>query len=208
MLIFNNRENAGSLLYEKLRDENTSAEIVIALPRGGVPVASIIAEKMNLPLRLTFIRKIGHPVNPEYAIGAVSESDLILNDASQYGTEYLKKEIISQRKRIIEMQKTFKNGYVKKDVSGKKVLLTDDGIATGTCMELVIKELREHEVSSVRIAAPVCPYNTYNRLIKIADGITCLFIAQNFLGIGSYYNDFTQLTDAMVVNILNKKKAA
>jgi predicted phosphoribosyltransferase len=206
MIGFINREHAGNLLYEKLQDEKTLAEVVVALPRGGIPAGAMIARKMKLPLRLAFIRKIGHPVNPEYAIGAVSETDLILNDGSHYGTEYLKKEIIKERLRISEMEKIYKNSWNKYDVCGKHILLIDDGIATGTCMELAVKEMRENGASSIGIATPVCSYNAYKKLMKKADSMTCLLVTQNFLGIGSYYDDFTQLTDEMAIKILVNKK--
>ena len=206
MITFINREHAGYLLYEKLRDENAKADVVVALPRGGIPVGAMIARKMKLPLKLAFIRKIGHPVNPEYAIGAISETDLILKDATHYGTGYLKKEIIKERERISEMHRIFNNGYNKFNIIGKHILLADDGIATGTCMDLAVKELKENGASSIRIVTPVCPYNSYKKLVKQVDAITCLLVTQNFLGIGSYYDDFTQLTDEMVINILENKK--
>jgi putative phosphoribosyl transferase len=206
MAPFVNREHAAHLLCEKIRNENIEADLIMALPRGGVPVGNIMAMKMKIPLRLILIRKIGHPNNPEYAIGAVSETDVVMNDASHYGTEYLKKEIVKERKRIVEMQKIFNHQYQNQDISGKRILLTDDGIATGTCMELALKELKENGASSVKIAVPVCPYNTYQKLIKKSDGMICILVAQNFLGIGSYYDDFRQLTDEMVISILDKKK--
>lgn len=193
-------------MYNKLKQDEVKADLVIALPRGGIPVGAAIADKMNIPLRLIFIRKIGHPVNPEYAIGAVSESDMILNEASHYGTEYLKEEIKKERNRIAEMKNMFQKAYKSIEIHGKDILLVDDGIATGTCIQLAIKELRENGAGSIHILAPVCPYNTYPKIQKIADRITCLLVVHNFLGIGAYYIDFNQLTDELVTKILHRKK--
>lgn len=206
MTTFINREHAGVLLYNKLKQDEVKADLVIALPRGGIPVGAAIADKMNIPLRLIFIRKIGHPVNPEYAIGAVSESDMILNEASHYGTEYLKKEIKKERNRIAEMKNRFQKDYKSIEIHGKDILLVDDGIATGTCLQLAIKELRENGAGSIRVLSPVCPYNTYPKIQKFTDGMTCLLVVHNFLGIGAYYIDFKQLSDDQVISMLNRKK--
>lgn len=206
MTTFINREHAGSLLYNQLKKDNVKADLVIALPRGGIPIGSVIADKLNISLRLIYIRKIGHPANPEYAIGAVSESDLLLNEASHYGVEFLKREIVKERNRIAEMKNIFQQPYANKEIQGKDILLVDDGIATGTCIQLAIKELRENGAGSIHILAPVCPYNTYPKIQKIADRITCLLVVHNFLGIGAYYIDFNQLTDELVTKILHRKK--
>lgn len=203
--LFRNRDHAGSLLCEKLSDEHIKVDLVIALPRGGVPIGAKLADCLGVPLKLLLIRKIGHPVNSEYAIGAVSETGLFLNEGNHYGQEYLKDAIKKERGRILEMKTIFNNLYHREEVRGKNVLLVDDGIATGTCMRLAIKELQESGAQTIRIAVPVCPQNTANKLEKEADSIISIKTPRAFLGIGAYYKEFDQLTDDQVVEMLNKK---
>jgi putative phosphoribosyl transferase len=203
--LFRNRVHAGSLLCEKLSDEHIKVDLVIALPRGGVPLGAKIADCLRIPLRLLLIRKIGHPINPEYAIGAVSETGLFLNEGNHYGQEYLKNAIKKERSRILEMKTIFKNLYQGEEVRGKDVLLVDDGIATGTCMRLAIKELQESGAHKIRIAVPVCAQHSANKIEQEVDSFICLYSPVAFLGIGAYYREFDQLTDEKVVEILNKK---
>lgn len=207
--IFADRTDAGIQLAAALLALDIKADIVLALPRGGVPVGVIVAEKLGLPLKLYLARKIGHPLNDEYAMGAVSEHDLLLNESENADHDYLDKNIKKERKRIAEMKELFGNVATKNDISGKSIVLVDDGIATGTCMFLAINEIRKLGAKEIFVASPVCPPQTEENIRKITDKLIILKHPFHFVGIGAYYSDFTQLTDSQVIELIKRspKKA-
>jgi predicted phosphoribosyltransferase len=202
-IIFNNRKHASKLLVEKLKEGDFTADFIAAIPRGGVPIGIGISEELGIPLKLLFVRKLGHPFNPEYAIGAVSETGLFINEGNNYGHEFLKESIKKERERISEMKKLFDNTLGSLDVKDKSILLTDDGIATGTCMMLAIRELHELGAKKITIAVPVCPYNTAKKLQKEPVRLIALHLPIGFLGIGAYYKDFEQLSDDQVIEFMS-----
>lgn len=202
--IFINREDAGSRLAEEILNLHLKGDIVLAMPRGGVPVGLVVAEILKLPLRLYLVRKIGHPANNEYAIGAVSENDLLLNTAENPEKNYVEKKIKKERVRIGEMKNKFGHIPSPGDLLGKNIIIVDDGIATGTCMELAIKEARSAGARSVTVAVPVCPVNTEEKIKPLTDNTVVLLRPLHFTGIGAYYQDFSQLTDQEVLEMLKK----
>jgi predicted phosphoribosyltransferase len=203
---FENREDAGIQLTSLLAEKNIFADCVITIPRGGIPVAMVIAKTLHLPLKLMLVRKLGHPINSEFAIGAVTEKNILIhNDA------FIKEQhpeitalIQKERNRILDMKIKFDHTIELQDIKYKNIILVDDGIATGTCIELAIQELRKNGVKSITVATPVCPFNTYQQLKKIADETICCIVAQQFTGISAYYHDFEQLTDESVLSLLHQ----
>lgn len=203
---FENREDSGFHLSALLLEKKIRADYVITIPRGGVPVAIVIAQKLQLPLKLVFVRKLGHPINSEFAIGAVTENNLIINNDVFINNQHPEIETLIQkeRKRILEMKAKFNNEVSFQEVKQKNIILVDDGIATGTCVELAIQELRKNGARTITIATPVCPFNAYQKLKKIADEIICCIVTEQFTGISAYYHNFEQLTDAVVVSYLKQ----
>ena len=199
---FENREEAGMQLAAEIEKKRLKADFVIALPRGGVPVGKVIAKELKVPLRLCFVRKIGHPANEEYAIGAVSEYDKIINDKEHVSEKYLQEKISAANSRIDEMKKKFGHEYKPTELKHKVVILVDDGIATGACLKLVAKEMRSYDVKQIIIATPVCPSNTVQIMREISDHFICIVQPVHFIGIGAYYNNFKQLNDNEVASIL------
>lgn len=203
---FENREDAGTQLATLLAEKNIVADYVITIPRGGIPVAMVIAKTLHLPLKLILVRKIGHPINSEFAIGAVSEknilfhNDVFIKEQHPEITALIQKE----RKRILDMKIKFDHQIEFNNIKHKNIILVDDGIATGTCIELAIQELRKNGVKKITVATPVCPFNTYQQLKKVADETICCIVAQQFTGISAYYHDFEQLTDESVVSLLHQ----
>lgn len=205
---FENREDAGIQLSTLIIEKNTTADYIVTIPRGGVPVAKVLSNVMHLPLRLCLIRKLGHPINPEFAIGAVSENDCLIHNHVFINNHHpeIKSIIEKERKRIHDMKIKFGHEFTFKEIKQKKIILVDDGIATGACIELAIKELRTKGARSIIIATPVCPFNTYQYLKQIADDTICCVVAQQFAGISSFYHDFTQVSDEHVLRLLNEQK--
>src|SRR6476620_4237467 len=131
MKTFKNREEAALLLAEKLKKYQGSNSVVLAVPRGGVPVGYIIAKSLKLPLDIIISKKIGHPSNPEYAIGAVSADSVIIAPNTNVSDAYIEREIAKLQKLILEKYDYFKRGKKPIDITGKTIILVDDGIATG-----------------------------------------------------------------------------
>ena len=199
------REDAGISLSEKLIEKKIESPVIIALPRGGIPVAIPIAKILNAPLKLLMVRKIGHPNNEEFAVGAVSLEDLFLSETATIRPEYIQEKVKTERTRIREMIKKFGHQINSGEVEGKTVILVDDGIATGQCMMLAISELRKAKPAKIIIAVPVCGLTAYNLLAKKADEIISLHTPPSFSGIGAYYEDFSQLSDNEVMDLLKTK---
>jgi predicted phosphoribosyltransferase len=202
---FENREDAGQQLSTLLIEKKINADLVITIPRGGIPVAAAIAKILKLPLRLIFVRKLGHPINTEFAIGAVTEKNILVHNDSFIKEEHPEITVLIQkeRKRIAEMKVKFNHEFDLQRIKYKNIVLVDDGIATGTCMELAIEELRKNGPKTITVATPVCSFNAYQHLKKIADETICCVVAQQFTGISAYYHDFDQLSDDQVINLLN-----
>jgi putative phosphoribosyl transferase len=201
---FADREDAGTRLGETLADIGIKADLVLAIPRGGVPVAMMIAKKFQLPFKLYLVRKIGHPFNDEYAIGAVTENELLLNESEKTDSTYLNAAIQKERERIREMKEKFGHVATSKDILGKKIVLVDDGIATGTCIQLAIREIRKMGAGEIIVAAPVCPFATKETIRQSVDKIIILKTPSHFVGIGAHYADFSQLTDSQVIELTKK----
>jgi predicted phosphoribosyltransferase len=200
---FDNREEAGMQLAAEIKHKKIKADFIIALPRGGVPVGNVIAKELNIPLRLCFVRKIGHPANEEYAIGAVSEHDELISDKEQVSEKYVQEKISAAKSRIDEMKKKFGHEYKPTELKHKVVILVDDGVATGACLKLAAKEMRSVGVEQIIIATPVCPSNTVQAMREISDHFICILQPIHFIGIGGYYKDFKQLNDNAVERMLS-----
>lgn len=201
---FENREDAGSQLSTLILEKQIHADYVITIPRGGIPVALVIAKELHIPLRLILIRKIGHPINPEFAIGAVTENSILMHNHSFVNEQHpeINSIIQKERNRIKEMKVKFNHELSYEEIKQKNIILVDDGIATGTCIELAIQILRKNGAKTITVATPVCPFNTFQHIKKIADEIVCGIVAQQFTGISAYYHDFEQLSDERVIELL------
>jgi putative phosphoribosyl transferase len=204
--IFRNRLEAGkrlALLLGKYRDKNAA---VYALPRGGVPVAKEIARELNCPLDLLIIRKIGHPFNPEYAIGAVSEEGhLVVNEREleTINKMWFEAELAKQKREAKRRRGLYLRDKRPIDPKGKTAIIVDDGIATGSSMLVGIKELKLKEPEKIVVAVPVAPLNTAQLMEKEVDEFVAVSLPEYFMGaIGYYYEDFAQLSDEEVIALL------
>lgn len=200
---FIDRNDAGLQLAEELLKAHFDPDLVLTIPRGGVPVGLAVAHFFGIPLKLALIRKIGHPANPEYAIGAVSESETLFKKAEGIAADFLKTSVKKERARIREMENLFDHTFTEKDTMGKTILLVDDGIATGTCMELAIRILKKAGAKQIGLAVPVCPKKTAFLLSKKVDFFISILTPLFFSGVGAYYEDFGQLTDEAVIRMLS-----
>lgn len=206
---FDNRTEAGRQLAAALDRYRDQDPVILALPRGGVPVAAEVAQALEAPLDLIMVRKIGVPVQPELAMGAVVDGpqpvvvrneDVIANSGISEGAfdvAYQKElaEIESRRQRFL-------GGRTPADVAGCTAIVIDDGVATGATTRAALKALRQRGPKSVVLAVPVAPTASLPELRQDADEVVCLEDHEWFGAIGMYYDDFSQLSDQEVVEIL------
>lgn len=209
LMKFIDRQDAGEKLAKAVAKYQGDDAVVMALPRGGVVVGGVVAHELSAPLGVVFVRKIGHPGNPEYALGAVAEdekpfynqSDLPLADPAWIEAEVSRaRQLIAQR-RALYYDQDFKPPQVK----NKTIILVDDGIATGFSMLAAAKALLNQNPRRLILAVPVAPPEAIAQLQDIADKVIVLDNPRNFLGaVGSHYQRFDEVTDDDVAAILRE----
>lgn len=204
---FFDRRKAGQKLAEELdKLPKIKNGIILALPRGGVVTAAEIATKLNLPLDILVTRKIGAPLNPEYAIAAVSEHEVILSKREKVNPSYLKEQIKKERQEIQRRMEDYRGNRPYPQLQGKTVILVDDGLATGLTMEVAIREVKSFEPSKIIVAVPVAPPETYEYLKTLADQVIVLNIESMFFAVGQFYESFEQVTDQEVKELFGNSK--
>lgn len=204
--MFRDRIDAGHRLAEKLmkfKDENV---VVLAIPRGGLPIGAIVAKTLNAPLDVVLTKKIGHPFNKEYAIGAVSLEGMILMDGIDVTKEYIEEET----SRIRETLKLRRDQYYKQrspmSIKKKTVVVIDDGIATGNTILATIDLIKKQEPNKIVVAVPVAPYLAIQKLKNNpnVDVVVCLDTPPDFRAVGQFYEKFDQVLDAEAIRILEE----
>lgn len=209
-MLFHDRYDAGKRLAEKLEAYRGQNVEVFALPRGGVPLGAEIAGSLKVPLNLIITKKIGHPHNPEYAVGAVSEMGSVVynqDEISEISPLWLEQEIKNLREEINRRRSVYLPGRCPTDLGGKTVVIVDDGIATGYTMAAAIEDLKKTKPTKIVVAIPVVPEEIALRIAGSVDELVSLRIEKFYLGaVGSYYENFSQLQDAEVIALLSSSK--
>src|SRR2546423_4739715 len=205
---FRDRTEAGQLLAERLGYyERQTDAIVLALPRGGVPVGYEIATKLGLPLDVFVVRKLGVPGQRELAMGAIASGGVrVLNEdvlrAMPFAAATVA-DITAQELREVERrERDYRQGRPAPEVSGRTVILVDDGLATGATMLAAVAALRQKDPAKIVVAVPVCPPETLHEIKRVADETVILFAPDWFRGVGQFYEDFAQLDDESVRDLL------
>lgn len=205
MIKFINRSEAGKLLASQI---DRAYNIVLALPRGGVPVAKEIADALHLPLDVYVVRKLGSPHNRELGIGAIAEPEIVMIDdhlVAQLGitdeeiVTVLAKEKIELQRRIA----TSRNNQPLPVLENERILVVDDGVATGITAKAAITGIRANNPYQVTFAAPVCSLSAYKELEVICDNVVCLLVDDKLRSVGAYYESFNQFSDEEVQHILS-----
>ena len=210
-VLFENRTIAGQALAEVIVNKGYSDPAVLALPRGGVPVAVEIARRLFAPLDLVFVRKLGAPFQPELAVGAVVDGaspEVVLNEdiVRETGTteDYLEQETARQLAIIEKRRKLWISDRARVSVAGKTVIIVDDGIATGATVRAAILALKRRSPNRIVVATPVAPIETVSRLEAEGCEFIVLETPQPFGAIGFFYADFSQVADEQVAKILSE----
>ena len=202
--MISDRTEAGYLPATKLRKFMGEDGVVLAIPRGGVPVAYPIASDLGFPLELALIKKIGHPRNKEYAIGAASMNDYVLSSTETVDPAYIKEELQLIRGRLREMQQKFLGDREPIDLKGKTVIVVDDGIATGHTLMASIKLIRKSDPARIIVAVPVAAEQAIENLKPAVDEVVSLLTPTQFGAVGAFYRDFSEVSDEEVKRYLNK----
>jgi putative phosphoribosyl transferase len=202
--MFRNRTEAGLLLASKLKKYQYDPGVILAVPRGGVPVAYMVAKELGFPLEVILTKKIGHPMNPEYAIGAASLTDYFVVPHDDVSQDYIDNEVVKIRKKLKEMYIKFMGDKTPENLKGKTVIVIDDGVATGNTLLSTIDVIRKSDPSKIVIAVPVAPETAVSKLSKAVDDVVVVMVPESFYGVGSFYEDFEQVSDEEVAYYLNK----
>ena len=210
--LFYDRHEAGTELARSLEPYAAQEDaIVLALPRGGVPVAYEVAIALGLPLDVILVRKLGVPYQPELAMGAIARGGVAIIDErliQNLGiSEYEVAQIAdAERFELERREKAYRGEAKPPDLCGKIVILVDDGLATGSSMKAAIMAARRLAAARVVVAVPVAPQQTVGEMQRLADDVICLMTPAPFRSVGQWYTDFGQVEDADVTDLLARAK--
>ncbi|MFA5926979.1 MAG: phosphoribosyltransferase [Patescibacteria group bacterium] len=203
---FKNRQEVGQKLADKLEKYRGMDAVVYGLPRGGVIVADEVAKHLGLPLDLIFVRKIGHPFNPEFAIGAISESGHKVGDTLKFydvNDGWLEREIERHKFEIGRRRELYLGGRPPVSAKDKIAIIVDDGIATGLTMLAAIEEIKDQRPKKIVVAVPVLSPDIVELIRSQTEELITLLAPDSFLeAVGAYYEEFNQVSDEEVVAIM------
>jgi len=208
-VIFRDRRDAGEQLAARLSFLKDEPDLyVLGIPRGGVVVAAEIARALNAPLDVFIAHKIGAPFNPELAIGALTESGQVLFyqdliDHLGFSAVEVTRAVDSHRLEISRRQATFRQDRPPLEVAGKKIVLVDDGVATGSTVLVSLRALRKQAPARLILAIPVGPADTLAQLARECDKAVVLSTPEPFWAVGRFYASFAQTSDEEVIALLN-----
>lgn len=207
-----NREEAGKKLAACLvGDFNPNNTIVLALPRGGVPVGYEIAKALHLPLDVFIVRKLGTPGHEELAMGAIASGDTIIFNKELINTLHIKEDVIDlvlsrERKELLRRDKLYRGAKPFPKLQHKQIILVDDGIATGSTILAAIKALKKEKPKSIIVAVPVAAHSTCDEIEPLVDQLICPLRPVDFYAVGLWYDNFLQTTDEDVIQLLNQAR--
>lgn len=205
--MFATRRQAGVDLARALGRFTAPTPVVLALPRGGLPIGRVIADRLSAPLDVLIVRKLGAPQNPEFAFGAVGEGGVVvLDDASIAGLglgDVMRDRVITEASAEVDRRvDTYRHGRALIDVQDQTVIIVDDGLATGATAEAAVRVVQQLGAGYVVLAVPTGSRQAVDRLASICDEVVCLEIPEWFGSVGSQYESFPQVSDDEVVAIL------
>lgn len=209
---FRNRQDAGRRLAERLVGSDLEAPLLLALPRGGVPVAAPVAAALGAPLLAFVARKVGAPGRPEYGIAAIAEGSdavLVTGAVGELGIDedQLRSLVEVERIELERRVDRYRRGEPLPTLVGRDVLLVDDGLATGVTAEVALLALRGLAPRRLVLGVPVGAAATGRRLAEVADRVVCLVSSERFGAVGAWYDDFTQTSDDEVLALLGRTRA-
>lgn len=204
--MFKDRYDAGKKLAEALQHYKNRDGVVLAVPRGGVEIGYVVAKELDLPLEIVLSKKIGHPHQPEFAIGAVSLEGRVVNERPDVSDEYIEEETKRLRGLLRDRYKMYYGDRQPANLEDKIIIVVDDGIATGNTLLSTVELIRHHHPRWVVVAIPVAPPDSLRHIeeAKGVDEVVCLLAPRDFYAVGQFYEHFNQVEDAEVVRLLQK----
>jgi putative phosphoribosyl transferase len=213
--MFADRRAAGRQLAARLHRLRQDEPLVLAMPRGGVPVGFEVAQELKAPLDVLLVRKIGVPWQPELALGAVvdgADPQVLINEglANELAVEssYITSETARQLSEIERRRRVYLGGKPPPALAGRTIIIVDDGIATGSTVRAALRAVRKAGARRIVLAVPVAPEDTIEQLRAEVDDIVCLSSPRPFIAVGAHYAEFPQLADADVVALLEERHRA
>lgn len=210
-IFFRDREDAGQRLAKELARFKDQRPAVLALPRGGVPVGFEVARALAAPLDVILVRKLGSPISPELAIGAIAEGvdvEPVIDEQIVAELEvertYVEAEIARQKREIARRQQLYAAARPALDIREMTAIVVDDGIATGATMKAAVRAARRRQPRKLVLAVPVAPEEAIDCLRREVDEVTCLSMPEDFGAVGLFYSDFSPIEDDVVVNLLKR----
>jgi len=213
--MFANRRTAGRQLAARLHHLRQDQPLVLALPRGGVPVGFEVAQELGAPLDILLVRKIGVPWQPELALGAVvdgADPQVLINEGLvselAVARSYITSETVRQLSEIERRRRVYLGDKPPPALAGRTIIIVDDGIATGSTVRAALRAVRKAGAGRIVLAVPVAPEDTIEQLGAEVDDTVCLSSPSPFIAVGAHYSEFTQLADADVVALLDERHQA
>ncbi|MCM2321843.1 MAG: phosphoribosyltransferase [Oligoflexia bacterium] len=212
-MIFTDRKEAGKRLAARLKEVGLTKPVIIGLPRGGLPVAFEVARELDAPLDIVVVRKVGHPLQPEYGIGAVTEDDFYWIDpkavtASEFDAQTLEKLLIQEAREVRSRVEAYRGDRPPYPLEGRTAVLVDDGLATGVSARAAAHLLRGRGATRVILAVPVAAASSAESLLaeNVVDDLVALSLPEEFYAVGQWYEDFNQVTDQEALGYLARSE--
>ncbi|HSP11426.1 MAG TPA: phosphoribosyltransferase family protein [Salegentibacter sp.] len=204
--MFSDRIDAGEQLTRELADYKGQSVVVLAIPRGGLPIGAILANYLDAPLDVVLSKKIGHPYNKEFAIGAVSLKDITLSPGEHLSEKYLNAETEKIRELLRKRDKEYHKDSRPVKLKDKIVIITDDGIATGNTLMSTVMLAYKQQPREIIVAIPVAPPSSVQKLKNTPEinKVICLETPYNFSAVGQFYEDFGAVSDEEAIHILRE----
>jgi len=210
--MFRDRAEAGERLADLLSDLQGQGVVVLGIPRGGVEIAAVLARRLGAPLDVVIPRKVGAPGNPELGLGAVAEDVEVLDErlirVLAVKEDYLRSEIAAQQEEIARRSSAYRGDKPPVPMEGKVVVVVDDGVATGGTAVAALRWARARGAKRVVLAVPVAPPEAVHRLEQEADEVRVLATPEPFYAVGQWYDNFPQVSDQRVVELLAESRGA
>jgi putative phosphoribosyl transferase len=208
-MFFRDRSEAGQLLGAQLTEFANRDGLVLALPRGGVPVAFEVAQSLHAPLDVLVVRKLGVPGQEELAMGAIASGGVrVLNQeivrACALSPQQIDVILDKEARELRRREQEYRGNRKRVKVHGRIVILVDDGLATGSTMRAAVAALRHEKPQQIIVAVPVAPPSTCAEMEQAADRVVCLYTPLDFLAVGQWYQNFSQISDAEVRELLDR----
>lgn len=206
-MVFKDRIEAANLLADKLVTYKEKNAVILAIPRGGVPMGYTIAKELHLPLEVVLSKKIGHPLHKEFAIGAVTLKSQVLSEAAKdVSKTYIEEETKRIRTLLTNRYQDYYGNKKPHELKDKILIIVDDGIATGNTIISTLEMLHEEQPKKIVVAIPVSSQSALQKLkrTRFIDEVICLSAPENFMAVGQFYKNFDQVSDSQVKTFLNK----